>query len=163
MKVILVAKNALAAYLVISAERSSIKMIGFPWRTNGAYNLVITSFARSDSVPITTRSGFMKSSTATPSRKNSGFDTTSKSTWALLAIAAWTNSEVPTGTVLLSMMTVYSVNNGPKSFATCKMYFKSAEPSSPGGVGKAKKITLAPLIPSDKDVVKSNRPSLTFR
>ena len=164
IKVILVAKNALAAYLVISAERSSIKIIGFPWRTNGAYNRFNISFALSDSVPITTRSGFIKSSTATPSLKNSGFETTSnKSGETFLAIAWCTSSEVPTGTVLLSIITVYSVISGPKSLATCKMYFKSAEPFSPGGVGKARKITFAPSIPSLSDVVKFSLPSSVFR
>ena len=82
------ARKAFAAYLVISAERSSMKMIGFPWRTNGAYNRFNISFALSDSVPMTTRSGFMKSSTATPSLKNSGFETTSnKSGETFLEIA----------------------------------------------------------------------------
>ena len=52
------------------------------------------------------RSGFKKSSTANPSLKNSGLDTTSKSTFACLAIAAFTLSEVPTGTVLLSTITL---------------------------------------------------------
>ena len=164
MKVILVAKNAFAAYLVISAERSSMNIMGFPWRTNGAYNRFSISFAFSDSVPITTRSGFIKSSTATPSLKNSGFETTSnKSGDTFLAIAWCTSSEVPTGTVLLSMITVYSVIRGPKSLATCKMYFKSADPFSPGGVGSARKITFAPLIPSLSEVVKFNLPSAVFR
>ena len=162
MNVILVAKNALAAYFVSSAERSSIKMIGLPWRTKGAYKRDIKSFARSDCVPITTRSGFIKSSTATPSRKNSGLETTSKSTFACLAIAECTFSDVPTGTVLLSMITAYSDRSGPKSSATCKMYFKSAEPSAPGGVGRARKMTFAPAIPSCKEVVKSRRPSSVF-
>jgi len=55
--------------------------------------------------PITMRSGFKKSSTANPSRKNSGFDTTSKSTFACFAIVYLTLSDVPTGTVLLSTIT----------------------------------------------------------
>ena len=88
MKVILVAKNEFAAYFVNSADFSSMKYIGFPCRTNGRYKLSITFLARSSRVPITTRSGFMKSLTANPSLKNSGFETTAKSTWVFLAITA---------------------------------------------------------------------------
>ena len=55
---------------------------------------------------ISTRSGFMKSETAKPSRKNSGLDTTANSVRAFLAMAACTFSAVPTGTVLLSTMTL---------------------------------------------------------
>ena len=56
---------------------------------------------------MTTRSGLRKSSTATPSRRNSGLDTTSKSAVSSLsARMAWTFSAVPTGTVLLSTITL---------------------------------------------------------
>ena len=63
------------------------------------------------SVPTTTRSGFMKSAMAAPSFRNSGFDTTSKSTVTPRAISvaptvALTLSEVPTGTVDLVMTTL---------------------------------------------------------
>ena len=88
MKVIFVAKNAFAAYFVNSADFSSINKIGFPWRTKGLYNSVRTALALSEFVPITTLSGFIKSSTAKPSLKNSGFDTISKSTVAFAATAA---------------------------------------------------------------------------
>ena len=88
MNEIFVAKNELAAYFVNSAERSSIKITGFPDLTNGPYNSVITAFALSDLVPTTTLSGFIKSSTATPSLKNSGLETTSKSPLKFSAIAA---------------------------------------------------------------------------
>ena len=53
-----------------------MKMIGLPVRTNGAYSSAMTLRAKSLSTPSTTRSGFMKSSTAAPSFRNSGFDTT---------------------------------------------------------------------------------------
>ena len=43
----------------------------------------MTLRARSEEAPMTTRSGFMKSSTATPSRRNSGLETTSNSTLAI--------------------------------------------------------------------------------
>ncbi len=58
--------------------------------------------ARSDVVPITTRSGFKKSPTAAPSFKNAGLETTSNSTRVAPAITSRTRSAVPTGTVLLS-------------------------------------------------------------
>ncbi len=69
----------------------------------------MTSAARSECVPMTTRSGFMKSSTATPSRRNSGFDTTAKCSPRTIppsSRAAETRSDVPTGTVLLSTITL---------------------------------------------------------
>ena len=103
---ILVARNEFAAYLVSSAEASSIKIIGLPWRTYGAYSSFINFLAGSEVVPITIRSGFMKSSTATPSRKNSGLETTSKGCFVKLDIVRLTSSAVPTGTVLLSTITV---------------------------------------------------------
>ena len=103
---------------------------------------------------MTTRSGFIKSSTAIPSLKNSGLEATSKSTLEFARIRFDTFSAVPTGTVLLSIITVYSFSNGPMSSATLRIYFRSAEPSSPGGVGKAKKIIFAPSIPSSRLVVK---------
>ena len=62
--------------------------------------------ARSVSQPMTTRSGFMKSSMAAPSLRNSGLLTTSNSWVVSLRISSRTLSAVPTGTVLLSTMTV---------------------------------------------------------
>ena len=79
MNEILVARNEFAAYFVNSELRSSIKITGLPCLTNGAYSSLINFLALSDFVPTTTLSGFMKSSTATPSLKNSGLLTTSYS------------------------------------------------------------------------------------
>ena len=76
MNEIRVASIAFAAYFVISAEAMSITMSGLPVRTNGAYSSSITRAASSESTPTTTRSGFMKSSTAAPSLRNSGFEQT---------------------------------------------------------------------------------------
>jgi len=42
MKLIRVASIAFAAYFVISAEGMSMKMIGLPVRTNGAYSSAMT-------------------------------------------------------------------------------------------------------------------------
>jgi hypothetical protein len=67
----------------------------------------MTSRARSESVPMTTRSGRMKSPIAEPSRRNSGFEATSKSASgrASRTIRA-TSRLVPTGTVDLVTITV---------------------------------------------------------
>ncbi len=62
------------------------------------------SKSSSDSAPMTTRSGFMKSSTAAPSFRNSGFEHT-ETGWSVSACASsCTLSAVPTGTVDLSTM-----------------------------------------------------------
>ena len=60
----------------------------------------MTSLARSVSAPMTTRSGRMKSWIAEPSRRNSGFETTSKaSSGRVLRRISATCRPVPTGTV----------------------------------------------------------------
>ena len=65
----------------------------------------MTSMARWLDAPITTRSGFMKSSIAAPSFRNSGLETTSKGCAVAPATVARTRADVPTGTVLLVTMT----------------------------------------------------------
>ena len=116
MKLMRVASIALAAYLVNSAERTSITRVRSWLRLKGAYNSRIDASARrplsSPDTPITMRSGRMKSSTAAPSFRNSGLLTTEKprslrprlssSSW----MAALTLSAVPTGTVDLSTTTL---------------------------------------------------------
>ena len=67
----------------------------------------MTSLARSASQPMTKRSGRMKSSIAAPSRKNSGFDTTSKAASGRAPqMVSATLRPVPTGTVDLVTTTV---------------------------------------------------------
>ena len=102
MNEIRVARIELAAYFDSSALAVSIIMIGAPVRVNGAYSSFITVADRSSSVPMTTRSGFMKSSIAAPCLRNSGLLTTLNSADVSSAIAARTRRAVPTGTVLLS-------------------------------------------------------------
>ena len=58
-----------------------------------------------ESEPTTTRSGFMKSSMAAPSFRNSGFETTSKGSSVTSRMASRTLAAVPTGTVDLSTTT----------------------------------------------------------
>src|SRR5664279_87432 len=76
MNEILVARNALDAYLIISADAGSVTRIGalrFLYRSD-------TRTATEASVqPITTRFGSRKSRIEEPSRRNSGFDATSTS------------------------------------------------------------------------------------
>jgi len=70
------ASIALAAYLVISADAMSMKRTGLPVRTNGSYSSRSAASAAGASTPSTMRSGFMKSWTAAPSLRNSGFEAT---------------------------------------------------------------------------------------
>jgi hypothetical protein len=72
MKLILVARKAFAASLIISADATST-------RRTGASIFSCKAAARSPScgsnAPMTMRSGFMKSRTAVPSARNSGLET----------------------------------------------------------------------------------------
>ena len=112
MKLIFVASMAFAAYFVSSEERTSMTMKRSWLRVNGSYSARISSCVRGLSVPMTTRSGFMKSWIAAPSFRNSGFETTSNSTLAPRSFSvrrrsrSRTLSAVPTGTVDLVMTIV---------------------------------------------------------
>ena len=104
------------------------------------------SRARSSSVPMMTRSGFMKSLTASPSLRNSGFDATANGLRASPARSrSRTLSAVPTGTVLLVTTTVKPVmaraDRLRRAASTCD---RSAEPSCADGVPTAMKTTSAP-------------------
>ena len=70
IKVTLVARKAFAAYLIISALRGVVCRIG---QLNFAYISANTELARAVLAPMTMRSGLVKSSTARPSLRNSGF------------------------------------------------------------------------------------------
>ena len=72
MKLIRVIRNALAASLIISAEATSTSTIG---ASSGSYSAATAAASASVNAPTTTRSGFMKSRTAVPSERNSGFET----------------------------------------------------------------------------------------
>jgi hypothetical protein len=123
MKLILVASMALAAYLVSSADFTSMTIMRSRLRVKGSYKARSSSAARSLSVPTTTRSGFMKSAMAAPSFRNSGFEAMSKSTEApRLPSDSWTAartlSAVPTGTVDFVTTTLYLVMCSPMLLAT---------------------------------------------
>ena len=74
MNEIFVARKAFEASLIISALATSVRTIGAP---SGSYSAATRSASDSESssAPTTTRSGCMKSSTAVPSFRNSGFET----------------------------------------------------------------------------------------
>src|SRR5688500_19550576 len=98
MKEILAARNALLAYLIISAVRKSEMTMG---ARKGKCSCATLLAASLSSEPITLRCGLMKSAMAEPSRRNSGQDTTANSIglgWAPFTISA-TQSPVPMGTV----------------------------------------------------------------
>ena len=142
-----VASIELAAYFVSSAERRSITSMRSVVRVNGAYSARSVSIARLSSAPMTTRSGFMKSLTASPSLRNSGFDATANSCFACFLTIASILSPVPTGTVDLVTITAQPVSASATCSAALKMNDRSAEPSGPGGVPTASRITSAPATP----------------
>src|SRR5438552_15714814 len=87
-----VAKNALLAYLIVSAVAASVIMIGARTPRYNDGTLVAAGWS---SAPMTTRCGFMNSATAERSPTKSGFDTTPTSDRA----GAWWRGRVePTGT-----------------------------------------------------------------
>src|SRR5262245_2960982 len=92
-KLIFVARNAFATYLVSSADAASVMMIG---TDSDVYSVATRKAISSSSAPMTTRSGLRQSLTAEPSRRNSGFDTTDTSS---RSSAAATTRVEPTGTV----------------------------------------------------------------
>ncbi len=100
-----VASMAFAAYLVISAEGKSMNMTLKLLRRKGRYRRSMSLRPRSLSMPMTTRSGLIKSLMAAPSLRNSGFEASSNSVSGasssreLCLISALTRAEVPTGTV----------------------------------------------------------------
>src|SRR5919108_420465 len=97
MKLILVASMALAAYFVISADSGVITRNGCSVRKNGAYSSRSASATSGLRTPTTTRSGFMKSSIAAPSLRNSGFEATSTCGHPFCASTSATLAFVPTG------------------------------------------------------------------
>ena len=129
MKLILVASIALAAYLVSSAERTSIATMRSWLRLNGAYRRLSCSIADALLAPMTMRSGRMQSLTASPSFRNSGLEATSNAISApraasSAAIAARTLSAVPTGTVDLLTTTAARARCWPMVRATASTYLQ---------------------------------------
>ena len=168
MKLIRVASMELAAYFIISALGISVKITRKLFSIKGRYNWLITFFALSESTPITTRSGLMKSFMAAPSFRNSGLLATSKGISIprlsnSSRIATFTFSAVPTGTVDLVTNTKYLFIFRPTVRATSNTYFKSALPSSSGGVPTALNTISTLSRQVVMSVVKRKRPSLLLR
>ncbi len=162
MNEILVASIALAAYLVSSAERTSISTTRSWLRLNGAYRRRISATESGLDAPTTMRSGRMQSATASPSLRNSGLETTSNAISTPRSASAWamasrTLSAVPTGTVDLFTTTTGAVMCRPMVRATASTYCRSALPSSSGGVPTAMKITWPCAIAVAASEVKTNR------
>ena len=159
MKLSLVARNAFAAYLMVSADAGSVTITGAP---TPSYNDATFSAAAWSSQPTTTRSGLRKSCTAEPSRKNSGFETTLTSG---RPITRSTTLALPTGTVDLLTTTASYGRTGPTSRAAASMYVRSADPSSPCGVGTHRNAisqsAAATAAPSTNDSRPSAMPSAT--
>ena len=106
MNVTFIARKELAAYLVSSAVSSAVNRIGASIKYSGRYSRRSTSRAFSLCVPITMRSGRMKSPMALPSRRNSGLDATSNSPSGRTSrMISSKRRPVPTGTVLLVTIT----------------------------------------------------------
>ena len=137
-----VASMAFAAYLQSSALAQSITMIGAPVRVNGAYSSRIMSAARSSSAPMTTRSGFRKSSTAAPCLRNSGLLTTlngcvvSRRDGLADALGRADRHRALVDDDLVAVHRRARTSRAAPS--TC---WRSAEPSSPVGVPTAMKMT----------------------
>ena len=93
----------------------------------------------------TTRSGRKKSWTASPSLRNSGFETTSSGTpgCRCASARACTASHVPTGTVLLTTTSAGFFAVAAMRSATASTALTSAAPSGPGGVPTAMKYASA--------------------
>src|SRR6476619_4436475 len=138
---ILVARNALDAYLIISADAGSVTWIG---ALSERYSWLTRTATAGSSHPMTTRFGWRKSRTEDPSRRNSGFDATPISSVAPEAARIRCTSRVdPTGIVDLLMTTAFSRSTGAISRVTSSTNERSAAPSSPWGVGTHRKTNSA--------------------
>ena len=109
------ARKPLLAYFTSSALVLSVSTVG---ALSDAYSSATSCAARSSRAPTTIRWGLRKSSTAWPSRRNSGFDTT-----------PGYRAAVPTGTV------DFSTTPGGAVLSTSSTADRSAAPSVPVGVG----------------------------
>ena len=143
IKLIFVASIQFAAYLIISALSMPTEMNGFSVRRNGLYSSSRISAAAGSSTPTTTRSGFVKSSIAAPSLRNSGFDAMLNVVSVFALIHAATRRFVPTGTVLLQTTTVLAFRYGAIFSAALCTNRRSAAPDSSCGVPTQMKIHCA--------------------
>ena len=109
------ARKALAAYLIVSAEAGLVTISG---AGTPRYSVATRIAAAWSSLPITMRSGWRKSWIADPSRRNSGFDTTLTSDRP----SAFSTTFVdPTGTVDLLITIDSDVSTGAIEVAAVTM------------------------------------------
>ncbi len=106
--------------------------------------------------PTTTRSGFMKSSMAAPSLRNSGL----LATWHSRPVSSFScwkmDALVPTGTVLLVTTTASGLRSAAIVLTTVHKAVKSAAPSWALGVPTARKTRSADRTAWEEFVVKCN-------
>ncbi|MEY3452573.1 MAG: hypothetical protein RL574_311 [Actinomycetota bacterium] len=124
-----VARKALAACLVSSAVMMSVTITGAP---KTAYNSASRRRTAGSVAPIKMRSGLKKSRTALPSRRNSGFDATCTSRRPMMPAS---RAAVPAGTVDRVTTIAPGRSAAAAVCTTDSTNDKSAEPSSPCGVG----------------------------
>ena len=148
----LVAKNAFAAYLMVSADAGSVTTTCAP---NDAYNPATATAASRSSAPTTTRSGCRKSSIADPSRKNSGFDTTRTSGRRNTRSTTFVD---PTGTVDLFTTIAPDPKTGSISAAAASTNDRSADPSASCGVGTHKNTNSASVAAVAAPTTNCSRP-----
>ena len=118
IKVIFVAKKALEAYLINSAALLFVETNFAPFDINGEYKLFKIFCDLLSFDPTTTLSGYIKSLIASPSLKNSGFDTTEKNfLLTFLDIIFSISSPVVTGTVDLLIIILNFLTDLDISFA----------------------------------------------
>src|ERR1700685_3230266 len=113
----------------------------------------------SSSTPTTIRSGYRKSTTAVPSRRNSGLDATQKESCGapLRSKDLRSDWQVRTGTVLFSTMSFLSSMAAAISFATASTNDKSASPDQDCGVPTVMKTASDCFTASGTDVEKVRR------
>ncbi len=115
MNEILVARNELAATLTSSAVAKSVTTTGAPVSSTGAKAARICCSAHAECTPKTRRSGRSVSSTAKPSRRNSGFQASSTSLFgASFSSSRSRRAAVPAGTVDLPTTSTLRVRCGAR-------------------------------------------------
>ena len=138
MNEIRVARKALLAYFTISALVMSVTMQGASMPACIACT-TSTDCASPGLAPITIRSGCCQSRIACPSRKNSGLETYRSSN--PLSSRSATRCPVPGGTVLFITAVVPAHGRFLIHISADLTWFRSAAPSSPGGVPVATSAT----------------------
>jgi hypothetical protein len=151
-KLILVARKAFEACLMISAEAGSVTWSG---AASPRYKAASRTAAAWSSAPITTRSGCRKSCTADPSRRNSGIETT----WMSLRPITCSMIRVdPTGTVDALTTIVSGARWGPISAATASSDLRSEGPSGPSGPDTHRYTNSVSATASADPTLKRSRP-----